>query len=320
MTVVSTASPSSGNLDVVFYEFSAGLGSKWFFDIDSVSGTNVGTTSANSGSTGQTGQINEILIGACAANGTTVTSGDSVGGWTGSVTGLNGWSEYLKVSSASSYISSFTLGLSGKAWSSSIGAWYALSTDARTNPNPVSTSNTTVSVELTSVSTEAFVQTANNRVTNTGAITCPVALNPAGTGTGNLLVVYIGALASGAVISSVTDNKGNVYTLAFSDTVPTTSLFCYQCLSCISGTTTVTVLSSAAVNANTLDVAVYEMAGAGAWHFDKFAVSGVNSGTTAASTGTTAATTFSNEVVISACFSNGTSVTAGTSGFTGGAT
>ncbi len=321
MTVVSSASVSAGNLDVVFYEFSAGSGSTWSFDTDAMSGTNAGTTFASSGATGKTRQSNEILIGACAATGTTVTTGDSVGGWTGSVTGLHGWSEYLKVSASSTYTSSFTLGLSGNAWAASIGAWYALAPDIRTNANPMSTSGVSVSVDQMSVSTDVFVQTANNRVTNSGAITCPVALNPSGTGTGNLLVVYIGALASGAIITSVTDDKGNVYTLAFNDTVPTTSLFCYQCLSCIAGVTTVTVLSSAAINANTLDVSVYEMSGLGAWHFDQFAFAGANnSGTTLVSAGTTPATTFANEVVISACFANGTSVTAGTSGFTGGAT
>jgi hypothetical protein len=119
----------------------------------------------------------------------------------------------------------------------------------------------------------------------------------------------------------VTDNKSNAYALAFKDTAFNASIFCYHCLGCIAGATTVTVVSSAAVNSNQLDVSVYEMTGTtGSWAFDKFSVSGSNAGTTTATSGTTVATTVANEVVIAACFANGTSVTAGTSGFTGEST
>jgi hypothetical protein len=317
VTVLSSASVAALNLDVSFYEFHSGAGSNWFFDKKSVTGSNSGgTTSVSSGVTPVTSQLNEVVIGACAASGTTTSAGTT--GWTGSVSGLNGWSEYELVSSQTAYAASFTVAATGHSWTAGVGTWYAFSAPFRPMPVIRSGSSSGAIVTKMTPSPDAFVQQAQNIVTNSGAISCPVSINA--THAANLIVVYIGTLSTGAIITSVTDNKNNVYTLAFKDTAFNASLFCYHCLGCIAGATTVTVLSSASVNSNQLDVSVYEMSGIGSWAFDKFSVSGSNSGTTAATSGTTVATTVANEVVIAACFANGTSVTAGTVGFTGEST
>jgi hypothetical protein len=229
--------------------------------------------------------------------------------------GTNGWSEYEIASFKLTPAALFTIASTGNAWVAGVGTWYALSSDARMQPIAASGSSSVVIPVLMSASSESFIQQARNSVANSGSISCPVSLTA--THASNLIVVYIGTLATGSIISPPTDNVGNVYTLAFSDTAFNASLFCYHCLSCIAGATTVTVVSSASVNSNQLDVSVYEMQGIGSWGFDKFSVSGSNSGTTAATSGTTASTTVANEVVIAACFANGTTVTAGTAGFTG---
>ncbi len=87
-----------------------------------------------------------------------------------------------------------------------------------------------------------FIQKAINHITASGGITCPVTTSL--TGTGNLLVVYIGTLSAGSGISSVTDNKGNVYTQVFSVTAFNASLFCYNCTNSIPGATVMTVVST----------------------------------------------------------------------------
>ncbi len=75
-----------------------------------------------------------------------------------------------------------------------------LNTD--TSVTPASSSKASVTARTNLISGPPFfIQRAINHVTAAGAITCPV--NTATTGTGNLLVVCIGSLAAGTIISSL---------------------------------------------------------------------------------------------------------------------